>query len=95
MPTYARNDLSVSVGDTSYTPNLTFQYDQPSQKLTLIVESAAVYLQVKDAIHTGFGSSDEVKLLPGSHSRTFPTPVYGFRLRGAGTAATVSFAYYT
>lgn len=93
MPVLAQNDVPVPAGATAYSPAFTWEWDQPTHKLTADLQGGALYLQVKDAIHGGY-TAPELKLRPGFHSRTFATPIYGFRVRSAGTAATLDWSLY-
>lgn len=98
MPTFARNELTVA--DDDYSPALTFDYDQPSRKLTFDVRNGDVYLQVRELLHGSYGGpgGDEMLLAAGFHGRTFTTTVYGLRLRAAAPVPApppvVSFTYY-
>lgn len=94
MPTFAVNDIPVDAGATAYTTALTFNYDQAAYKLTIESQGAAVYIQTREVLHGSYGGTPEMKISPGFRSMTFATPIYGFRIRSAGTAATVTFAYY-
>lgn len=82
---FARNDVTVAAAATSYLAGLTWNWDQPSFKLTADVQGGTVYIRLSEAIGGGY-TGPELKLRPGAHSRTFATPVYGLQVRNAGGA---------
>lgn len=96
MTPYSDNDLVVS--SATYTDSQQLIAEQPSRKLTLQVEGAAIYYQILDRVQGAFSNAGpEIKLLPGFASITFASAIYGFRWRKAAAAVSdpiLSYVYY-
>lgn len=96
---YARNDFDVpagSPGTYSFGATFTLDPERTASKLTVRVREFDVILEVSETQPPVFtGDIDaEIKLRKGFESRTFVTPITGFRFRGDGGIANIDFTAY-
>lgn len=92
MAVFARQRIAFG---TSYTAQTRYEFgpDAPIDKLVIAIVGDSVRLQLSDRYPPIFENAfdTEIELDEGTHSLSFPFPVYGFRIRAANDAAICTF----